>query len=172
MTLTFFHIYAVVRPQEVLHDWQGTELSKELRPADPKNDDATGVQVVARWAGKCEETSEKRTQEGSQSGNVDPGRSPAAPGMGWSLKRFQVVDSDKVIAQSKRPTWHVCLDQGYVGGCSIFYTFHFFKLRGAIPPHPMHRVTNSMKLADNASNLKRASIGARDCVILACGSPR
>ena len=45
--------------QEVLHDWQGTELSNELRPADPKNDDATGLQVVARWAGNHEETSEK-----------------------------------------------------------------------------------------------------------------
>ena len=49
----------------------------------------------------------KRTLEGSQ--QVDH---QLRQGIGWSLKRFQVVDSDKVIALSKRPTWHVCLDQG------------------------------------------------------------
>ena len=77
----------------------------------------------------------------------------ARQGAGWSLKRFQAVDSDKVIALSKRPTWHVCLDQAFVGWCFIWYAFHFLKLRGAISPDPVHRVTNNMKLADNASNL-------------------
>ena len=137
-----------------VHDWQGTELSNELRPADPKMTMLpAGVEVAARWAGNARKLRKKGHRMGPKSGSVDPGRSPTAPGIGCSLKRFQVVDSEKAIAQSKRRTWHVCLDEGCAGGCFIFYAFHSLKLRGAMMPHPMHRVTNNMKLASNASNL-------------------
>ena len=36
--------------QKAQPDWQGTELSNPCRPNE--RDDATGVDVVARWAGK------------------------------------------------------------------------------------------------------------------------
>ena len=145
-----------------------------LRPADPKNDDATGVEVVARWARKREETSEKgcwRELEGSQSGmrlliQVDR---ELRQGIGWSLKRFQVVDSDKVIALSKRQAYLARLFGAGVRGM----VFHlvcvpFSQTEGrhhTSPNAPHHKQHEVGRLCLNLN-------GVCDCAILACGSLR
>ena len=90
----------MARPQ-VLPDWHGIELTRELDP-----DDTTDVSVLEglrsmlvgeTGAKKLRKTGPRREANVEFLIQVDH---QLRKGLGWSLKHFQVVDTDKVVPLS------------------------------------------------------------------------